>query len=186
MKKKLSDICTISSGVILRRFETQENGTLFQCLSLKSIEQEGVNPDNLREIVVDTSKVDKLVTTKPNQIVIKSVQPFLSALIMEKTPLLVPSQLYLIGCDENIVFPEYLQALLQSKAIQDQLAIHNRRRMFSRITKMDLYKVEIDLPSLERQKEILELVSLQKEKIKKLKLLIEKEQTVLDYIVTNC
>ncbi len=185
MKRELSDICSISSGVILRRFEAEGNGTPIKCLSLKSVEQEGINSDYLREIVVDTSKVDNLVTTKPNQIVIKSIQPFLSSLIIDENPLLVPSQLYLIDCDKTVVFPEFLQILLQGKEIQQKLLNCKRGNYISRITKNDLYKIEIDLPSLESQRKILELVSLQKEKIAKLKLLIKKEESVLDYIITN-
>ena len=83
--------------------------------------------------------------------------------------------------DKFSVLPEYLAWYMNSPTIQKALAMQSRGTSIMSISKSVLGELEIPIPSLEKQKQYIELSKLQRQEQELYKVIAEKRKLILDY-----
>lgn len=88
---------------------------------------------------------------------------FKVSLVKTSKPLVAASSVFILRVKSNSILPEFLNHHLNSSAFQRMLAEKAKGSTIIHLTKMELEKLEVPVPSLKTQKEIIAL----KESIKK-------------------
>lgn len=161
MVLKLKDIATVSSGVTFRsRVEVSNNG------GVRVIQMKDLGDDNFVHLN-ETVHVD-LSTPKPNQlarlgdIIFRSRgQTNTAALLQEKVKnTIVAAPLFRVRPDIKKVMPEFLLWWINQPSSQSYLASRSIGTVVKMISKQGLEDLEVNLPSLKRQRKIAEFFSL--------------------------
>lgn len=161
MMLKLKDIATVSSGVTFRsRIETSRDG------NVRVIQMKDLGDDNfvhLKESIhIDHSKPKPNQLARPGDIIFRSRgQTNTAALLQEDTQnTIVAAPLFRVRPDTTKVVPEFLLWWINQPSSQSYLASRVKGTMVKMVSKQGLEDLEVNLPSLERQKKIADFFSL--------------------------
>ena len=94
---------------------------------------------------------------------------------------MITSNFCKIICSDKIL-PEYLIACLNSKIIDKKLKVESKNQSISQISIKDLENVEIELYDTKKQRIIANLYNEKKKKIQLTKIILEKEQRIIQNI----
>lgn len=92
-----------------------------------------------------------------------------------------PSFLVIRLHDKSAVLPEFVAWYLNLPTTQNSLALQARGTSIMSISKATLGELEIPLPSIDRQRQYIELAKLQRQEQELYKAIAEKRKQVLDY-----
>ena len=174
---KLQNIATIQTGVFakntpapnalyLQQSDFDGNGVLRNAI------QPTITIDNAKHLL---SAGDLLLASKGNNNICIVVPE------IEQKSVASPSFLVIRLLDKFSVLPEYLAWYMNSPTIQKALAMQSRGTSIMSISKAVLGELEILIPSLEKQKQYIELSKLQRQEQELYKVIAEKRKLILDY-----
>ena len=161
MVLNLKDIATVSSGVTFRsRIEASKDG------SVRIIQMKDLGDDNFVHLE-DSIRTDR-PKPKPNQLAKRGDIIFRSrgqtntaALLQEDAEnTIVSAPLFRVRPDTKKIMPEFLLWWINQPSSQSYLASRSKGTMVKMVSKQSLEDLEVDLPSLEKQRKIAELFSL--------------------------
>lgn len=161
LKKKLSEIATLQTGLVLNRKEArcdEETVKYYKKVSMRFLNEYGVLERDDLNIFASTEKLDPSLLTHANDILVKLFTPVFPTLVTEETErMVIPSQLAVIRVFDERVLPEYLRYYLSTPEVSElMLSIEGWRSQ--RTIKVGTFaEIEIPIPSIEKQRIIANL-----------------------------
>lgn len=161
MKVKLKDIAEIHMGYPFRsRLEYRTDGTLgvIQMKDLSSANR--VDCDTVQKI--DPFAFDHKYFVKRGDLIFRSRGMTNTAAILDKEPhdAIVAAPMLRIRVNIDVVLPEFLCWFINQQPSQQYLMIRREGTHGGMISRQTLENLEIDIPSIEKQKKIVELIHL--------------------------
>jgi len=173
----LSDIAEIKTGLVISRKKAElDPMKTYKMLTLKSFEDDGwINIEALDDF--DSSEIlSEQYLTQTNDVVIRLSSPNTAVYITEEeTEMVIPSLFIAIRVKSNKVIPAFLAIYLNAQNSKKRLNQVATGSALSIIKTSTLKELEIQLPTIEHQKKVVELNKLiQREKQLLNKLMQEK------------
>lgn len=162
MKKKLKNIASIQTGYTFRsRIQASENGDTAVIQMKDLLDDNTVSCSDLLTIDMKTVKQHHVVQ-KGDLLFRSRGQVTTSAVVLEDPgKAIVAAPLLKIRItDQTLILPEYLNWYISQKDAQIFLTSRAKGTVQKMISKQALEDLEVSLPSLERQKTIVEIASL--------------------------
>jgi restriction endonuclease S subunit len=177
---QLGAIAEIKTGLVLSRKKAEiefDAKATYKLLSLKNISEDGTIINESFDEFISNEVLEEHYFTKEGDVLMRLSQPYTAVYIdKEQTGLLAPSYFAIIKVDEKKVLPQYLAWYLNTPNVKKEL---ERSQAGSRIPSTNQHtikKIPIVLPSISKQKVLIELYQLhQREKLLYKKLMKEKE-----------
>lgn len=183
MIKKLSELASVQSGVVLGRKEAPfgSDSFVYQRLSLRALNETGrLNHADLEPFYAQEALLPSQIT-QVNDIVVRLFEPLLPLIITESdVGIAVPSQLALIRLHDQSVMPAYLQLLLSRKDIFQRDSYSQRA-----ITISSLMKLELPIVPIEIQQKAVQLHELTEHRLLLYQNLMEQEQLLAETLIEN-
>lgn len=191
MKRKVNDIASIRTGLVLNRYKynaKSEKMFIYKQVGLSCFHS---------SIFLDGSKADEFESgrtidgkylTKEGDILVRLRAPVEAVFVSKESEgLIIPSLLAVIRVDDSQINPAYLAYYLNTRYIARRLNRELKGTSIPMIKTNDIESLELLAPSLIKQKKLIDfLYAVQKEKNLLQKLIDEKEQlsqTILDTII---
>lgn len=155
--KGLNQIAEIITGYTFRGPIHEEPGSSLSVLQAKNIREDILIDDvELTKTSVDTSHTKAFVQN--DDIVIGSRGIFKAGIVRSNKQILAASSVYLLRIkDKSVALPGYLAIYLNSVAGQKNLYPCLTTGTIRTLLKRDLENIQIPLPSIDRQKQIIQL-----------------------------
>ncbi len=167
--KKLYEVADIQTGLVLSRKEA-DHGASTSCeyrrFTLKSLSDNGQFDGESFEVFFSSEELHGQVITQPGDIIIRTfVPPNPIVITREFSGIVVPSQLASIRVkDTNKVNPDFLRYYLSQESVWQRLAVGGTGTALRIIKVSELTKISIPIPSIEIQRDIVEITELTKRK----------------------
>lgn len=179
-KKHLQDITEIFSGYLFKEIlKNDENGDI-RVIQLMDVNDEGeINLNNLFKVSLDN--VSERLFLRKNDIIFKSKSTNHSSAIIHDVSgkIIVSSHFLALRITEDEVLPDYLLWYLQQEFTMDYFRKKSGHRLIRLINKKLLGGLEVKIPSVAHQQEIVQLNDLfRKEKKLTTEILEKKEQMI--------
>jgi restriction endonuclease S subunit len=178
MKLKLNDIVDAQFGLVLNRKEdkTMKSKIKYQVIQSKSVKDDLIYLDNISSFH-SKEEIDDVYLTKVNDILFKVTEPFDTVLIDEDTSgLLVASNFIILRVNNDRVYSRFLHWYLGRPKIKNKIRLMTQGTSIIAIRTSDLLDLIVNVPTLERQKQVVEFLKLADQEIELLReLLINKE-----------
>ena len=172
----LNSIASVRTGLILSRKEakTAESCCEYRQLNLKAIDDNG--RIDLGETVpfYTSEELSDNYLTRIGDIIVKTTEPYTAVYITEEyTDLVIPSHFVLIrDINEEVVLPQYISWYLNTDRIKKMFRMSSTGSL-KQIRPAMIGEVEIKPPTIERQKQVIELHEYSCTEIQLLEKLIE-------------
>lgn len=163
MKATLTDVATIQIGYQFRsRFEADPNG-VHQVIQIKSFDDDGqLDVDNLETVTLE-SKADNYLVHKGDVLFLsRGHRNFAYALPELEHDTIAVSHFFIVRVNQESVMPEYLAWYLNQKPAQSTIeSVARQGTRIPMVTRSAFGLLEIDIPPMAIQKNIVELEHLQ-------------------------
>ena len=189
-KHKIGEISKITSGLLtsrkLNKVEEIEKGEIYKQLNLKSTIQTGTIDLSEVDEFNSKEKIDSKYITQVDDIIMRLTNPNNSILITEKEKdILITSLFVKIRVDSNIIYPKYLLAFLNSSRMRAEIKGKASGTMTQIINIPKIRDIIVEVPSMEKQKQIGELYYNMNKKISLLKEQISLNMDIYDSIINE-
>lgn len=192
MRRKLNEICDIKLGCSLSRVREklitdEKNEYKYKILTLKSIQDENEISEEFYDTLVTEKKIKDEFVAKKGDLIVKLRTPIKAIDITNREEGVIIQSLFAIirVRDESKVLSEYITIYLNSKEVEKQLFAEIQGTSIMTISTQVLSKIEIEIPDIEKQVEIVKLDKLLKRENKLLELLKEKRKILFENIILN-
>lgn len=193
MKLKLNKICDLRLGCYLSRFrddkflKDKEKKYKYNVLTLKSIQNEYQISKELYDIIDVEKEIKDEFVAKKGDTIVRLRNPIKAIDITEKEEGIIIQSLFSIVRvkDKSKVLPEYITIYLNSKEVEKQLFTEIQGTSIMTISNQVLSKIEIEVPSIDKQLEIVKLDKLLKREKQLLELLQEKRRILFENIISD-
>lgn len=192
---KLRDIAKVNTGLVVSRSakdkDKEEAEIQYKYFTLSSIEHnQKVDKTKLKEITVFGFIGEKFLSKKSDIIIGLSAPHSLAYIDDDFQGIIIPSQFAVIRVTNNEIIPEYLIAYLASDEIKSRIANTAKgSEWIKRIDLSGLLDLLIEIPSLQKQKQIIQLNTLVKEEnalnYQYAKLVEKKNNYYLNMLIVN-
>jgi restriction endonuclease S subunit len=183
---KLSEYCSISTGLILARMKLKPNttGYHYTVLTIKSQANDGILSSDEFAIMKSKSKLEKKYITQYGDVLIRTTFPYTASFINnEMTGLVVPSNFCIIRITSTELNPEFLSIFLNSPCAKKQFIKFAYASTINSIKVNDLRAIEI--PSIREQQKIVEIFKIKVKEIELLKKLIDEKEKLYGAIIKS-
>ncbi len=152
--KGLSELCTISSGLVFKRKEAPPDvsGFGYKLINLKSIQESGwINKVFLDDFISIEEIPEKYIANK-GDIIVRLSSPFTAACVDESVEGSIITSLFaILRVNDSSVLPEYLSLVLNSEMMQRQYLREASGSALQMIKTSALKDYEVDIPAIEMQ-----------------------------------
>lgn len=166
---RLDELATINTGLVTARKQDKvpnDDSIKYKMLNLKAINEKGYIDDNLLEEFWAKERLKLGYLTRLGDIVVRLTTPFTAVLIdKEHTGLIIPSHFVVIRADLKWILPEYLEWLLNTDKVRQELQQNLNSTTIGTVKPMSYASLNIELLTLEEQKKIGELYKLSKKEL---------------------
>lgn len=186
-------LAKIRTGLVLSRKKaalSDEDKVHYKQITLKSFSTSIRLKEEYFDGFISTEEIDPTYISKVGDIVVRLREPNVAAYINDKSAgLVIPSLMSIIRVDDAHINKEFLAYYLNSATIKRSLQKKIKGTTIPMIKTKDLESLDIVLPSLEEQRNVVELLKLLEKEAKLLEELKEQKeqfgQAVLDTIITR-
>lgn len=166
---RLDEMATINTGLVTARKQDKkptDDSIKYKMLNLKAIHEKGYINDNLLEEFWAKERIKSGYLTQLGDIVVRLTTPFTAVLIDEEhTGLIIPSHFVVIRSDLERILPEYLEWLLNTDKVRQELQQNLNSTTIGTVKPMAYAALNIAFIPLEDQKKIGELYQLSKKEL---------------------
>lgn len=166
---RLNELATINTGLVTARKQDKkptDDSIKYKMLNLKAIHEKGYIKDNLLEEFWAKERIKLGYLTRVGDIVVRLTTPFTAVLIDEEhTGLIIPSHFIVIRSDLERILPEYLEWLLNTDKVRQELQQNLNSTTIGTVKPMAYAALNIAFIPLEDQKKIGELYQLSKKEL---------------------
>lgn len=193
MKIKLGEVCDLRLGCYLSRFKgdkfskDKEKKYRYNVLTLKSIQDEHQISKDLYDIIEIEKEIKEEFIAKKGDTIVRLRNPIKAIDITEKEEGIIIQSLFSIirVKDKNKVLPEYITIYLNSKEVEKQLFVEIQGTSIMTISNQVLSQIEVEIPSVKKQVEIIKLDKLLKREKQLLESLQEKRKILFENLISN-
>lgn len=156
-KSTIKDISRVILGFTFRTtLREKEDGNISVILAKNITDEISINSEALINIELD--KIRSNALAKNNDVVISSRGNFKSAVLRSgEMPVVASSSTYLLRLKTKDILSEYLSIYLNSRYGQSQIKAKTIGAVISSLSKRDLEEIEVIIPTIEKQKKIVEI-----------------------------
>lgn len=166
---RLNELATISTGLVTARKQDKmpnKDSLQYKMLNLKAINEKGYIEDYLLEDFWTKERLKSGYLTRAGDIVVRLTNPFTAVLIdKEHTGLIIPSHFVVIRTESEQILPEYLNWFLNTDRVRQELYQNLSSTMIGTVKPKVYALLDIELITLEEQRQIGELHRLSKKEL---------------------
>lgn len=183
MKVQIRDIATILSGVYLKNYSDPD--VLY--LQVKDFNASGEAYNNIEPIIKGNAKISKhLLTDKDLLFAAKGTTNFCAIYSGEMGEAVASSSFLVIKImDRNAVLPEYIRWYLNLSTTMQVLKSNAVGSSIPSITKPMIEEIEIEIPTMKRQRLIIEIDKLQRKEQELHTQIAQQRKILTDKLLTN-
>lgn len=186
---KVKDFAKLRTGLVLNRKQAginDDNCIDYKQLTLKSISSEGIIINENLDVFKSKEHLKAEYFTHIDDIVVRLSHPYTAVLIDETTKgLLIPSHFVVIRCDITKLIPGYLQWLLNTSKVRNQISLSTSTNALGTIRPSFYSDFEIETISLKDQLILAEINQLAKKELELLTTLKEQKQKYYDALTNK-
>lgn len=168
---KLNELSSVRTGLVLSRKEAKTADKCYEYhqLNLKSVSDDGtINIDETIPFYA-SEELSPNYLTQIGDIVVKTSEPYTAALITEEYEgLVIPSHFVVVRVDEATTLPQYIAWYLNKDLIKKVFRMSCTGTL-KQIKPSMVGETEIKLPTLERQRQVVELYDISRQELNLLK-----------------
>lgn len=184
---KLNKLAAVKTGLVLSRKESKNanKGYEYQLLNLKAVYDNGIIniDDTVRFYASEELTVNYL--TQVDDIIVKTSEPYTAVYITEEyTKLVIPSHFVVVRVDTSKALPQYIAWYLNKERIKKSFRMGSAG-MLKQIKPTMIAETEIKLPTLERQKQVIELYNISRYEIQSLEKLIKQKEMYYKLLINK-
>ncbi|HBJ2608368.1 hypothetical protein FDA77_07065 [Clostridium botulinum] len=155
----LKRVCSIRTGVSVIK-EGSSIDSAYSLIRLKDISDDGILNTNLKKVSIKKLLYDHII--KKDEVIFKAKSiNNVAAIIKEDGKFITTSHFLILSVkDEKILMPDYLCLYLNEKNAQRYFKKIGAGTSSPIITKQDLERLKIIVPSLEKQQRVVEIYNL--------------------------
>ena len=177
---KLNEVAATKSGLVLNRKKASLQSNIkrnYSVVSLKSFNPNGIYDYNESEIFIAEEELKEDYIARKGDVLVRLREPINAIYIDENyEDLIISSLMAVIRVDENKVSPQYLTYYINSDIAQKQLLQDVTQTAVKMVKISDIQNLDINIPSIEKQKLIVETMNtFNKEEVLLNKLIAEKQ-----------
>ena len=166
---RLNELATINTGLVTARKQAKilnKDTIKYRTLNLKAINEKGYIEDDLVEDFWSNEKLKTGYLTRNRDIVVRLTTPFTAVLIDESHEgIIIPSHFVVIRADTGLILPEYLYWLLNTEKVRQEIQQNISSTIIGTVKPMSYASLNIELLTLEEQRQIGELYRLSKKEL---------------------
>lgn len=184
MKYRIKDIVDAQFGLVLNRKEdkSMKSKIKYQILQSKSVKDNRIDLDNISWFH-SKEKIDDNYLTKVDDILFKVTEPFDTVLIKENTSgFLVAANFIILRVSSSKVVPRFLHWYLGRTNIKNRIRLLTQGTSIIAIRTSDLLELTINVPILDKQKQIEEFLDLADKELDLLTGLLKNKETLYKQI----
>ena len=175
---RLSEIASVRTGLVLSRKEAKTTNAVheYQQLNLKAVTDNGAIclEDTTCFRAAETLPANYL--TQTGDVIVKLSEPYTAVYITEEyAGLVIPSHFVVIRADTAKVLPQYIAWYLNKDRIKKAYSM-SRVGVLKQIKPTTIAETEIRLPSLERQKQVIELYEMSRTELQLMENLLRQKE----------
>ena len=164
---KLKKLAVVKTGLVLSRKEakTADNSFEYRQLNLKAVDDSG--NINISETIpfCASEKLSANYLTQTGDIIVKTSEPYTAVYITEEyAGLVIPSHFVVVRVEGSKALPQYIAWYLNKDRIKKAFRM-NCTGMLKQIKPTMIGETEIKLPTLERQRQVVELYNISRQEI---------------------
>jgi len=186
---RLKDVSTIRTGLVTaRKKATAVDSEIisYKAVTLKSFNSNGSLIVGNLDTFLSKEKIKETYLTQPNDVLIRLREPNIALNISEKnSALVIPSFVASVRVDETKMDSKFLTYYLNSTTAKRALKAHITGTAINMIKTKELEDLEIQLPSLEEQKKIVEFLDLTSKEINLLEELKNQKEKYYQEVFNN-
>ncbi|MCR4643843.1 MAG: restriction endonuclease subunit S [Oscillospiraceae bacterium] len=184
---KLNQIASVRTGLVLSRKEAKNTDEFFEYrqLNLKSVTDQGTIclDETIRFCAVEELSSNYL--TQAGDVIVKLSDPYTAVYITaEYAGLVVPSHFVIIRAEAEQVLPQYLAWYLSKDRIKKAYNM-SCAGMLKQIKPTTIAETEIRLPSLERQRQVVELYEITRKELQLLEQLQRQKEAYYKALINQ-
>lgn len=177
---QLGDVAQIKTGLVLTRKKAEieyKVKVTYNLLSLRNISEDGMFEDESFDEFNSNDYLDEHYFTKEGDVLFRLSQPYTAVFIDKNhTNLLVPSYFAIIKVDETKVLPQFIAWFLNTSSVKKELERAQAGTRIPSTNQQTLRSIPIELPTLSKQKQLIELYELHQKKQMLYKKLIQENE----------
>jgi len=185
---KLSEVANIVMGAAISRYKcditSDSNKFSYSLFSQSMLSDKGMFQEHQAEMF-ESNKDLSASCTKADDVIFGLRKPNQAVYINQNNSnLLVQSYMAIIRCNSDIVLPEYLAFKLNTADIQNQLSKSVQGGSMIQLLKVShLREINIDIPSIEHQQKLINILKTGYSEIETLENIIIEKQKILKSII---
>ena len=164
---ELTKLAVVKTGLVLSRKEakTTDKSWEYRQLNLKAVNDDGtINTDETIPFYA-SEELSPNYLTQVGNIVVKTSEPYTAVYITEEyANLVIPSHFVVVRVDITKALPQYIAWYLNKDRIKKAFSM-SCAGMLKQIKPTMVGETEIKLPSLERQRQVVELYNISRQEI---------------------
>lgn len=184
---KLNEISSVKTGLVLTRKEdkTGGSGIEYRQLNLRSVMDNGtIGFSELTPFYAKEKLTDNYLTM-PGDVIVKTSEPYTAVYITEEySGLVIPSHFVIVRVDTTKVLPEYIAWYLNKDRIKKDFGM-TCRGVLKQIKPSTISETEIELPSMERQKQVVDLYNLSQKELRLMDELRKKKEVYYKALINK-
>lgn len=183
----LNMIAFVRTGLVLSRKEakTSDNSYEYRQLNLKAVADDGTININETVPYYTSEKLPPNYLTQVGDIIVKTSEPYTAAYITKKyTGLVIPSHFVVVRVDTNKALPQYIAWYLNKDRIKRAFRM-GCTGMLKQIKPTMIGETEIELPTLKRQQQVVELYDFSRREIELYERLLEQKKIYYKSLINN-
>lgn len=183
---KLNKIASVRTGLVLYRKESKkgDGGYEYRQLNLKAVSDNAIDLEDTIKFYA-TEKLSENYLTQAGDVIVKTSDPYTAVYIKEEySGLVIPSHFVIVRVNENIALPKYIACYLNKDRIKKVFHMSCTGTL-KQIKPSTIAETEIKLPTLERQKQVVDLYDISQSEIELLEKLLEQKKTYYKALINK-
>lgn len=184
---KLGSIATIRSGLVLSRKQSRESSSFkYRLLNLRSINPDGYIDIEQSDFFRAKETLSPEYLSQSGDVIVRLSAPYTAVLIDTATEgMVISSNFLVIKADRNILIPEYLYWLLNTKQMKHAMFESSSSNMLGAVKSKFFSELEIEPITIEGQQKIATMYMLALRESRLLRELEQLKKQLYDIAIYN-
>jgi restriction endonuclease S subunit len=180
---KLSDIAQIMTGYQIRKKIIKDEASSHSLVQMSSVNHNENYIERSYVIPINSEEIAERYFLRENDIIFCLKGKYNSVVhITNQINLIASNHFAIIRADKNLCNPEYLHWLLLSKAFRKKLGAVLQGSVINSLSTHTLLNIDVEIPSMENQKHIVEVNRLAEKEILLIKRMIKLKKSLANRI----
>ena len=173
--------------VVTRKHAKRPTPWLYETLSLRTFTPQGTFDESQLDSLFLQEEIKESFLTRVGDVIVRNAMPYIAITITPQTEgLLIPSNFIIVrNFDTTRITPEYCAWCINTPEAQNLLYRDANGHAFAPITVQQFKKMEIILPPMEKQRQLMEFIALTQKERELMQELAKKKEELYKAIVSQ-